>query len=296
MTAKPPVSIARASVLVDVPGLRWAPNGSATLYGPLLRYTERLDACFLALARRWEPTEVRFPSVVPAVDLDRMDYFRSFPHLATFAMVLDAADDNLERFGAQAPVDNEGHLRLTQTMPASDVLTPAACYPIYSMSAGARLTEPCFFTTSSTCFRRETHYLPLERQWSFTMREIVCLGTPKETREFRDAVTRDVDALTASLGLTLDWQTATDPFFQPLTNPKYVMQQIAPTKHELVFDGRLAIGSANLHHDAFGRAYDVERDGQPVHSACVAFGLERWLAALVQTLGPDSLAWPEPPR
>ena len=72
------------------------------------------------------------------------------------------------------------------------------------------------------------------------------------------------------------------------------MQQVAPTKHELTFDGRLAIASANLHHDAFGKAYDIERSGgQPAHSACVAFGLERWLATFAAQFGKDLSTWPD---
>lgn len=285
---------AAANRLGEVRGLRWAANGSATLSGELLRYAERLDRCFLAFARRWEPAEVRFPAVVPAADLDGIDYFRSFPHLATFATSLDAGVDNLNAFRAGQPVAADGHLRLTGLAPVRDVLTPAACYPVYSLCAGEWLAAPRHFTTSSTCFRRETHYVPLERQWTFTMREVVCLGTADEVRAFRDAVTGDINAFIAALGLPLTWDTATDPFFQPARNPRHLMQQVAPTKHELLFDGRLAIASANLHHDAFGRAYAIQGiDGLPVHSACVAFGLERWLATLAHCFGPDPVSWPD---
>jgi len=69
------------------------------------------------------------------------------------------------------------------------------------------------------------------------------------------------------------------------------MQQVDPTKFELVFDDRLAIGSTNLHHDHFGRAFDIVRDGEPVRTACVAFGIERWLAAFVHHFGPEG-PWP----
>jgi len=280
--------------LAQLPGLSWSSNGTATLSGPLLSYAERLDARFLALSRRWEATQVRFPLVIPAPNLDRIDYFRSFPHLATFAASLDADDENLEAFRDATPVAADGHLRLTTLAPVTDVLTPAACYPIYSSCAGQTLTAPRYFTTSSTCFRRETHYVPLERQWSFTMREIVCLGSADEVRHFRDAVTTDIDALLDEFGLKLPWLPAADPFFRPEQNPRYVMQQVDPTKHELTFEGRLAVASANLHHDAFGKAYEIERsEGHPAHSACVAFGLERWLATFLKQFGNDLSAWPD---
>lgn len=130
------------------------------------------------------------------------------------------------------------------------------------------------------------------------MREIVCLGTSAETRAFVDGATSDVDALATELGLPLSWARADDPFFRPSRNPRYLMQQIDPTKHELLFDDRLAVASTNLHHDHFGRAFAIARadptmgEPQPVHSACVAFGIERWLAAIVHQRGPDPTGWP----
>ncbi|MGH9226673.1 MAG: aminoacyl--tRNA ligase-related protein, partial [Acidimicrobiales bacterium] len=91
------------------------------------------------------------------------------------------------------------------------------------------------------------------------------------------------------------WQAATDPFFRPAANPRYVMQVVDPTKHELVFAGSggdLALASVNLHHDHFGRAFDIRMGTAPAHTGCLAFGLERWLAAIIRHHGPDPSAWP----
>ena len=136
--------------------------------------------------------------------------------------------------------------------------------------------------------------MPLERQWSFTMREIVCMGTADEARTFLEKATAAVDRLTAGIGLPLRWEQASDPFFRASKNPQYLMQQVDPTKFELMFDDRLAIASTNLHHDHFGRAFDIERDGEPVRTACIAFGIERWLSAFVHHFGPEG-PWPDLP-
>lgn len=283
MTALPPVD-----------GLRWTSNGQATLSGPLLDLAERLDRRFVALARQWEPVEFRFPALISAAELERIDYFRSFPQLATFPACLADDEANLERFRAGEPVSAGGEVQLSSVAAVRDVLTPAACYHLYIHHAGERFGTARYFTTRNTCFRRETHYLPLERQWSFTMREVVCMGTAEETQEFLDAARAELDAFVDDLVLPVTWDLATDPFFQPSKNPQYLMQRIDPTKHELVFDGRLAISSANLHHDHFGRAFAIgtEPDGKPVHTACLAFGLERWLAAFVRHFGPEQSSWP----
>jgi hypothetical protein len=287
--------------LVDVPGLRWLPNGQSVLSGPLLDLADRLDRRFLALAGQWDAEELRFPTFLSAEVLERIDWFRSFPHLATFPATLDAGEENLARFVAGDPVDGEGEVRPTALAPIRDVLTPAACYHLYAHHRGRRFAGPRYFTVRSTCFRRETHYVALERQWSFEMREIVCMGTAEETAAFLVAATATVDDLVASIGLPVRWEQASDPFFRPSRNPQYLMQQVDPTKFELLFDDRLAIASTNLHHDHFGRAFDIHRSGDaepagstadPVRSACVAFGIERWLAAVLHHHGSDG-PWPQ---
>jgi hypothetical protein len=285
--------------LADVAGLTWADCGQATLVGSLLDLADRLDRRFVALAQRWQAAELRFPPCIAAADLERIDYFRSFPHLATFAVCLDADEDNLGRFAGGEPVSAGGQVALTEVAPVEAVLTPAACYHLYAHHQGRHFDDAGYFTTRATCFRRESYYRPLERQWSFTMREIVCLGNAEETQTFLDEATDDVDALAVELDLPLSWAEASDPFFRPSRNPQYLMQQVDPTKHELLFDDRLAIASTNLHHDHFGRAFDISRTSgtggavQPAHSACVAFGIERWLAAVVRCHGADSAGWPE---
>jgi hypothetical protein len=88
---------------------------------------------------------------------------------------------------------------------------------------------------------------------------------------------------------------ATDPFFDPESSPGWVRQRAEPVKHEAVFEvgrERLAVASTNLHHDAFGRAFGVAHAGRPAASACVAFGLERWLLALLTVHGRDPTRWP----
>jgi hypothetical protein len=271
---------------MDIAGLRWVPNGQSVLSGPLLALAGRLDARFMAWAGQWGAEDHRFPAFLPASVLERIDWFRSFPQLATMPACLDADQGNLARFTEGEPVV-AGEVRPTRLAPIRDVLTPAACYHVYDHLAGRQFDAPQYLTTRNTCFRREEHYVPLERQWSFDMREIVCVGTAEETRSFLESASAEVDRFVAAIGLRLAWEPATDPFFRPSRNPQYLMQQVDPTKFELVFDGRLAIASTNLHHDHFGRAFGIERDGEPARTACIAFGIERWLSAFVHHFGPE---------
>ena len=274
-------------------GLRWDPSGLAGLTGPLLAVADDLDLAFRRLAGRWRAVEERYPAALPAPPL--ADHLRCFPHQVTFPVALDPADDNLGEFADGPVVGADGRVALTRTAPVTAVLTPAACYHVYAGHRGERLTGARYLTTRNTCFRRETRYRPLRRQWSFAMREIVCLGTPDEAASFLAVARADVDQLAALIDLPLAWTPATDPFFRPPDNPGYLLQRIAPTKYEATYDGRLAVGSANLHHDHFGTAFDIERDGRPATSACVAFGIERWLYALTDRHGTDPAGWPDLP-
>lgn len=264
-------------------GLRWHDSGQASLSGPLLALADDLDLAFQALAGHWAAQEERHPSALPVGTLKRVGYLGSFPHQATFAVPLEPAEGNLARAA-------EGSAR---PGPLTDVLTPAACYHVYAAHQGEALTTSWFVTTRATCFRREREYEPLRRQWAFTMREVVCLGAPEETTDFLDRARSLVDGLAACLDLPIDWVPATDPFFRPHTQPGFLLQKVQPVKHEATYRA-LAIGSANLHHDHFGAAFGIRRGGRPAHSACLAFGLERWLSALLDRHGTDPRSWPDP--
>jgi hypothetical protein len=278
------------------PGVSWYENGQSALSGPLLDLDRRLDAVFMAWAREENAVEHVFPVLLPAGILGRLDYFRSFPHLVTFAAALDQDPSNLRAFADGEPVDESGEVRLARLAPVRDVLTPAACYHVYPHFEGRSLDGVSRVTVRSTCFRRESTYTPLERQWSFSMREIVCLGNSKEIGEFLSRMRDRIDQAGRALKLPVVWQEATDAFFDPSRNPKAVYQKVDPVKMELVFENRLAIASTNQHRSYFGEIFGIDREGAPAHSACVAFGIERWLSAWVHTFGPHPERWPELPR
>jgi seryl-tRNA synthetase len=267
--------------------MRWHASGQASLTGPLLRLAGHADAAFLQLAGVWGAEAERHPATLPASVLRKTGYLRSFPHQATFAVGLDPGA--LGEFAADPDQDPRAFLGA-----ATEILTPAACYHLYPAHEGEALAEPLYLTTVNTCYRRETAYVPLRRQWSFTMREIVCLGSAGETARFVEKTTQAVSMLLEMAGLNVTWEHATDPFFQPEQNPAFLLQKLTPVKHEAIY-GDLAISSSNLHHEHFGEAFGITRAGEDARSACVAFGLERWLFAILDTHGEDPRSWPDLP-
>lgn len=97
-------------------------------------------------------------------------------------------------------------------------------------------------------------------------------------------------------------RTASDPFFTaPDADTKTYFQLSSESKYEvsLLLPGgeRLAVGSHNYHSNFFGRVFKVDvESGGPMHSVCVAFGLERWVHAFLQQHGCDVAGWPDPVR
>jgi seryl-tRNA synthetase len=275
-----------------LPGHRWYESGQSAYSGPTLRLYHRLDALFQRWAARYGAVEHLFPPFIPASALARLDYFRSFPHLVTFPATLRADVANLEGFTAGAPIDEGGEVRLAALAPVRDVLTPAACYHFYLLLEGAELNAARFLTTRAQCFRREAYFRPLARQWSFSMREIVCVGTAEEVKDFLSDARDRVERFLAAVDLPVRWQTACDPFFNPATSAKYLAQRLDPVKTEMVFGDDLAIGSVNFHRNYFGEAFGIGRRGREAFSGCVAFGIDRWIHAWLSRFGLDERRWP----
>ncbi len=276
----------------ELPGYHWLENGQSALSGNLLELYRRLDRLFQSWAGECNAAEYRFPTFISARELARLDYFRSFPHLVTFPVVLDADEENLKRFSEGESLDSAGEIQLTSAAPISDVLTPAACYHFYSQFQGERLESPRYVTTRATCFRREAYYSRLERQWSFSMREIVCIGTADEVKQFLKRYQDRIDRFFERIGLSVEWKDATDPFFNPSRNPKYLLQKLDPVKTEMVYRTGLAIGSINFHRNYFGEAFQISRENKEAFSGCVAFGVERWIYAFLDQFGSNESRWP----
>jgi seryl-tRNA synthetase len=277
--------------LLERLGVRWHSRGHVTFSGRSLVLLRGLDRLFLEWARAWNAAEYAFPPFLAARDLGRTDYFKSFQHLATFPVSLSEEEDALVEF-ATKNARVERALELGSTRAVEDVLTPAACYHVYAHFQESALREPTYVTTQATCFRREAHYSALERQWSFTMREIVCLATAPVVRDFLSVMRERLGEFFRVTALPVSFEPATDPFFQGARHPKHFAQELETVKWEMVFAGRLAMGSLNYHRNYFGESFAIRSAGAPAFSACVAFGIERWIHAIVATHGANPANWP----
>jgi seryl-tRNA synthetase len=134
--------------------------------------------------------------------------------------------------------------------------------------------------------------MPLQRQWNFMMREIVCVGSMEEVQTFLKRLREKIEQFFASISLPVIWAEATDPFFNAASNPKYLSQILEPVKTEMLYQDQLAIGSINFHRNFFGESFQIQKNGTTAFSGCVAFGMERWMFAYLSSFGEDENSWP----
>jgi len=277
--------------LNDVDGLRLTQDKQTILSGAVLSLAQDIDRLFGYWATQFGAEEQQYPPLVSVEQLHQLEYFKSFPHQVMLPVSLSPDDGNLSAF-ANDPLSPAGELQLTDIAPVHHCLSPAACFPIYMALAGQALPATTFVTLRALCFRNEASLTPLERQATFSMREVVCIGEQDEVQKFLEQFRQVVEKFFERWSLPVTLERATDPFFNAPTNRKYIMQKVAPLKHEMVYDGHLAIGSINFHQNSFGETFDISCQGGAVYSGCVAFGIDRWLFAFLDFFGTDSDSWP----
>lgn len=272
--------------------LDWDEIGQSYLKGDLAGYFAHLETTFLQLALDRGFCQVFPGSLLSAKLLGNLDYLHSFPQHATFPCCLEHSDANLEQFRS-ATIVVDDYIQLTKTAPVQAMLLPAACYTVYPQIQSCAADAPeQLVTVQAKCFRREAKYAPLERQWNFTMRELVCIGSSSQVQQFLDTWQQQIAEICDQLQLPVRLELATDPFFNPENNPQYIMQKVAPSKREVVFGGDLAIASLNFHRQYFGETFNLKRGDEFCHTGCVAFGVERWLAAMLRQHDGDIEHWP----
>lgn len=238
----------------------------------------------------------RFPPVMSRRHFEQSRYMKSMPQLAGIihsfsgdtaghAKVLDAIE------GGQAWA---GLLSMTDV-----VLAPAACYPCYPTAAaqGKLPAEGRTIDILNYCFRHEPSRDPARMQ-SFRMHEYVRMGRPDEVQAWIDGWRDRGAELLRGLGLASDTAPANDPFFGRGGKMLAANQRDQKLKFELLYpitstEKPTAIASFNYHQDHFGTLFGIQSaDGEPAHTACVGFGMERITLALFKVHGLDPAKWP----
>ena len=282
----------------DILASLFRPMGVKGVYSRTGAYEDVVEA-LAAFVTRMRPSgaEVfRFPPVVSRALIETSGYLKSFPNLLGCVCALSGSEQRIasavDRFTAGGT--------WTDDVEASElVLAPAACYPLYSIAAsrGALPDGGCLFDVAGDCFRREPSD-DIDRLQSFRMREFVAIGEPDQIVDFREHWKARAPEIAGALGLSHRVEVANDPFFgrAGAMVGRYQLQN--ELKFEMVVPVRsaekpTACMSFNYHKDHFGLTWGLKTaKGEPAHTACVAFGMDRLAVALFAAHGVDADKWP----
>jgi len=155
------------------------------------------------------------------------------------------------------------------------LLSPTCCYPVFYDLKDSQHAESLLVTHKNLCFRCEEYYKPGIRQIAYTMREYILMCERLEdVAAWIEGVKAEVAEMLQGLGLSVDVEVATDPFFNS-DDYKQKFQRDQNLKHEFVIGG-VACGSVNLHLKAFSRSCNItSHGGHEYYSACFGLGYDR---------------------
>ena len=278
------------------------PTGVDGVYGRSGAYEAVIEglAAFIGRERDAQAEVVRFPPVASRALIEKSGYLKSFPHLLGCVCALSGDEARVE-----AAVDRfkAGGTWTDSVDPSELVLAPAACYPVYPIAAARGPTPPegLVFDVAGDCFRREPSR-EIDRLQSFRMREFVAIGPPEHIRDFREHWIARAPEIAGALGLAHRLEAASDPFFGRAGQLVSRFQIAQSLKFEMLIPVRSAAEptacmSFNYHREHFGEVWGIATEaGEPAHTACVAFGIDRLAVALFAAHGLDSTAWPDSVR
>jgi hypothetical protein len=274
--------------------------------GPLMsRLIDYFETRFLWLADTFQARPYRFPTLIPAKLLGRINYFRAFPHYLSFVTHLREDLDVIDAFAQSAFCDEHGlNAPLDSFAPFPALLSPAVCYHLYFALADKPLPGGQLAATAvGHCYRYEsTNLASLERLWNFSLREVIFVGSKDFVLQNREIGRERMKGVLEEIGMAYRVESATDPFFVGEFRKQVAYQTAFQLKFEvrarLPFkDSTLAVGSYNYHQDFFGRSLNITLpDGSPAHTGCIGFGLERMAYAFIAQFGFDKKKWPESVR
>lgn len=283
-------------------------QGLTGLRGQVLALFRFFEREFMRIAREFDAEDHHYPVMLPSEVLVEVGYFGHFPQHVTFCSHLPDSLPLLEGVAEEASTTAPEAMaeKLAGRLANPDhVLIPGVCLPCYRQQRGLKLApgQVRTLTMQNHVFRYEAgNFRPLARAWDFSVRDIVFFGSGEDLSRLRGEVMERTMQFCAELDLEVSLELANDPFFLDASRDKAVYQRMGEVKYELLFHlpqrkAPLAASSFNLHRDFYTALYDTRgAEGELAESACMGFGLERWLYGFLSQKGLDARRWPKRAR
>jgi hypothetical protein len=238
--------------------------------GVLYDIYEALDATLLKIMAHHVPaTSHSCTTLIERAALEKIGFFDKLPCIPMAASPHAAADEN-----AASTQD-------------SWILSPSTCYHTFSHLAGSSENwDLKCFTAIGHCHRFEPVLDEPTRLGSFTMREFVLLGKPHEIEQKCEVLFQSGVAFIRRLVPSAYVARASDVFYGESAGVTRKVQLAMGVKLEVLIpwtERDVSVGSRNLHRNLFTTAFKIgsQEQGAVMHSACVAFGMERLLLSLL---------------
>ena len=273
--------------------------GQYALVGPAARLRMDIDTRLRAIAATVGAEPWHLPSIEQTSDLiPATGYLASHAQYVTFGFRLPVHFAQLQRFSVAAKERKLERPDTNDLEPTGFILEPFVCHNVYRALRGTPVHVGRTITALGTCYRHEgIRFEPLLRQWEFSMRDVVLVGSPAYVAEQRARLIELTQRLAIDLDLDARLEIATDPFFVSEAASKRTYQAMNSTKLEfkLALDATssTAAGSFNLHGRQFTEPMQITSgQGEVLETACIGWGLERWMAAVISRHGSDAANWP----
>ena len=271
-------------------------SGVPGIYGHSAEFEDvrsGLDALLTREASTRGAVRLRFPPVLPRRQLEASGYLASFPHLAGTIYAFEGSESQAAQQSERAGRHEDwGEFQQMTEL----ALMPAACYPVYpAIAAQGRLAPGGVFVDAGGAwvFRHEPSNDPARRQM-FHQHELVRIAEP-------EAVLRVARRVGAARARALARpgprrESSTTPTTRssggaggcsPQTSARSASSSSCwcrsrdPSRRRSRRSTTIASTSA--------RTYGIElADGGTAHTACLGFGHERIVLALLRTHGLDT--------
>ena len=269
--------------------------GRGPVFEDILR---RFDDLVQRLAAPDNAQELMFPPILARAMIEKVGYMDNFPQLAGSVHSFMGTDKQARELSAKVHAGERWEDMLS---PTDVMLTPAACYPVYPTFSGLLPAGGKLVTVMNWVFRHEPSDEPTRLQ-HFRMREYIRVGRPDDVVAWRDAWLERGLKLLEGLGLPVESDVASDPFFGRAGKMMAANQVDQRLKFEILCpvisrEKPTAICSFNWHQDHFSSKFGIRNaDSSVAHTACLGFGLERVTLALIRAHGYDVADWPDKVR
>ena len=276
---------------VGVPGI----FGRGPIFEDIL---ERFESLISRVASEDGAIRMNFPPCINRHVLQKSQYLELFPQLV--GTIYSYKGESSVEYAQANQLEKSQIWDEMQTI-TDCCLTPAACYPVYPVFSGHLPKDGRTIEMQSWVFRHEPSPEPT-RMMAYRIREFVRLGNADIVIKWRDLWLGRGMQILKSLELPVSIEVASDPFFGRGGRFMASTQKEQKLKFEIVApvisdENPTALCSFNYHQDKFGALFGIKTSvNETAETACLGFGLERIVMALLKTHGMHPQDWPRSVR